>query len=360
MTERERELLGWIRENPMISQQELAERAGITRSSVAVHISNLMKKGLIRGKGYVLQTSPYVAVCGGMNMDIFGRPSAPLVACDSNPGQVRISFGGVGRNIAHNLSLLGTDVKLITAFGEDIHAEELRRSCRELGVDVTAALTVAGAATSTYLFITNHLGDMQLAVSDMDIYDAITPDFLAGRMDFINRAQLCVADTNLPQATLEYLAQSCRCPLFVDPVSTAKAEKLRGLLRHIHTLKPNMLEAELLTGCRTPDAAAARLLAQGVQRVFLTLGDAGVLYADRREMALLPCLPGGLVNTTGAGDSFVAALAWAYLQDLPLRTCAAAGLAAAAICLESEETISPDMSARTLLERIGSAAAQNE
>ena len=50
MTQRERELLNWIAENPLISQQELAEKAGITRSSVAVHISNLMKKGYIAGK----------------------------------------------------------------------------------------------------------------------------------------------------------------------------------------------------------------------------------------------------------------------------------------------------------------------
>ena len=52
MTQRERQILRWIEENPFISQQELAEKAGITRSSAAVHISNLMKKGYIMGKGY--------------------------------------------------------------------------------------------------------------------------------------------------------------------------------------------------------------------------------------------------------------------------------------------------------------------
>ena len=62
MTQRERQLLEWIRENPMISQQELADKAGITRSSVAVHISNLIKKGCITGKGYIVRTDPYVAV----------------------------------------------------------------------------------------------------------------------------------------------------------------------------------------------------------------------------------------------------------------------------------------------------------
>lgn len=358
MTERERELLGWIRENPMISQHELAQRAGITRSSVAVHISNLMKKGLIRGKGYVLQTSPYVAVCGGTGLEIACRSASTLPLRGENAGSVRIAPGGTGRNIAHGLSLLGTDVKLITAFGEDSSAEELRRSCRELGIDVTAALTVTGGATSMRVSLAEQGAEAQLAVSDTALLAHITPDFLTGRMDFMNHAQLCIVDASLPQETLEFLLQSCKAPLFVELASTAGAAKLRGLLRGIHTLLPNMAEAELLTGCRTPDAAAARLLAQGVQRVFLTLGDAGVLCADRREMALLPCLPGSVINACGAGEGFLAALAWAHMQDLPLRTCATAGLAAAAICVESEEAVSPAMNTRHVLERMASAPEQ--
>lgn len=112
MTQRERQILQWIEADPMISQEALAERAGITRSSVAVHISNLMKKGYIAGKGYVLRSGTYAAVVGGVNVDIGGQSYAPLVARDSNPGRVRISLGGVGRNIAHNMSLLGVDVRL--------------------------------------------------------------------------------------------------------------------------------------------------------------------------------------------------------------------------------------------------------
>ena len=96
MTQRERQILNWIEENPLISQQELAEKAGITRSSVAVHISNLMKKGYITGKGYIVHTAPYVTVVGGVNMDIGGWPSEVPVGHDSNPGAVRMSLGGVG------------------------------------------------------------------------------------------------------------------------------------------------------------------------------------------------------------------------------------------------------------------------
>ena len=125
MTQRERQILQWIEQDPMIPQEALAEKAGITRSSVAVHISNLIKKGYIIGKGYVLRSGTYAAVVGGVNMDIGGQSDGPLVPGDSNPGRVRISLGGVGRNIAHNMALLGLDVRFLTAFGDDLYAQRM-------------------------------------------------------------------------------------------------------------------------------------------------------------------------------------------------------------------------------------------
>ena len=165
MTQRERQILKWIEENPLISQQELADKAGITRSSVAVHISNLMKKGYITGKGYIVHTAPYVTVVGGVNMDIGGWPSEVPVDRDSNPGAVRMSLGGVGRNIAHNMSLLGLDVRMVTAFGDDLYAQKIAASCGELGIDISQSPVIPEGHTSTYLFINDEKGDMLLAVN---------------------------------------------------------------------------------------------------------------------------------------------------------------------------------------------------
>ena len=71
----------------------------------------------------------YVVVVGGVNVDIGGKSHSPLVSSDSNPGTVRVSLGGVGRNIAHNLSLMGTDVRLLTAYGDDVHGQRIAASC---------------------------------------------------------------------------------------------------------------------------------------------------------------------------------------------------------------------------------------
>lgn len=365
MTQRERQILCWIEENPLISQQELADKAGITRSSAAVHISNLMKKGYIAGKGYIVRSAPYVAVIGGVNMDIGGQSLAPLVNRDSNPGKVRMSLGGVGRNIAHNMSLLGTDVHLVTAFGDDMAAQKLTASCGELGIDINHALQVPGAATSTYLFLSGPDGDMELAVSDMDIYEHLTPSFLGARLPFLNNAQLVVIDTNIPQESIEWLVENCRVPIFVDPVSTVKTEKLRSVLGKIHTLKPNRLEAEVLSGIpltsrNNIERAADVLLAEGLKRIFISLGADGVFAADHKERYFVPAIPGKLINATGCGDAFMAAIAWAWLEGTNLENTARAGLAASSIAMESEETINPAMCAAEVHKRSAASRVKFE
>ena len=358
MTQRERQILQLIESNPMISQQTIAEELNITRSSVAVHISNLMSKGHIAGRGYVLRSGSYAVVVGGVNMDIGGKSFAPLVESDSNPGTVSVSLGGVGRNIAHNLSLMGTDVRMLTAFGDDVHGQRVAASCSELGIDLSHGLRIAGGTTSTYLYLMDEKGEMALAVSDMEICKKITPAYLAANLSLLQNAQLIIADANIPAESLVFLAENCTSSLFCDPVSTAKAEKLRPILGKIHTLKPNKLEAELLSGVKIEAMedvakAADKLLALGVHWLFISLGADGVYAAMGSQRIHLPNLPGHMVNTTGCGDAFMAAIGWAYLEGMGLKETALAGLAAGAIAMESEETINPAMSATALRTRMG-------
>ena len=357
MTQRERQILDLIAQNPMISQAELADALGIARSSAAVHISNLIKKGHIVGKGYVLRSGTYAVVVGGANVDIGGRSAGPLVAGDSNPGRVGLSLGGVGRNIAHNLSLLGADVRMLTAYGDDLYGQNLVSACTAAGIDMSHALKCRDEATSTYLYIAGPDGDMSLAVSDMAICGRITPEYLASHYALLQNARAIVCDANIPPESLAYLADQFRAPLFCDPVSTAKAEKLRPILGRIHTLKPNRMEAELLSGIpiRTKsdaEAAARVLLDTGLHRVVISMGADGCYAATADEALWMENLPARMVNTTGCGDSFMAALVWAYLEGLDLESSLRAGLAASAITIESPETISPNMSAGELKNRM--------
>jgi pseudouridine kinase len=223
---------------------------------------------------------------------------------------------------------------------------------------MSCAMKLRDDRTSTYLYITGPDGDMALAVSDMTICERITPEYLASHFTLLQNARAVVCDTNIPAESLRYLAQNCEAPLFVDPVSTIKAEKLRPILGKIHTLKPNKLEAELLSGIPIHNAAdleraADKLLSTGLQRIFISLGADGVYAASHDSRVWMENIPGNMVNTTGCGDAFMAALVWAYLQGSDLEQMARAGLAAGAIAMESAQTINPLMSASALRSRMG-------
>ena len=215
MTQREREILNWIAENPLISQQELADKAGITRSSAAVHISNLMKKGYIVGKGYILRSAPYAVVIGGVRSISAAAPTSWWHRTPT-PGRSVMSLGGVGRNIAHNMTLLGADVRMLTAFGDDLHGQKIAASCG------------SWASTSPTLFrspgrpppLTSSSPTRQgngLAVSDMEIYAHVTPSYLSSQLGLLHNAQLIVFDTNIPAETIACLAENCPGPSLLRP-----------------------------------------------------------------------------------------------------------------------------------------------
>jgi len=302
-----------------------------------------------------------------VNIDIGAHSFAPLRAKDSNPGKVELSLGGVGRNIAHNMRLLGVPTYLLTAVGGDSRASQVEESCKELGIDLSHALRVPDGRTSTYVFVGDSDGDMAVAVADMEICEKLTPDYFASQKELLDGAAAVVVDANLPRESIAYLVEHCAAPLFVDPVSTVKAEKLQGLLSHVHTLKPNRIEAELLSGVKISDdatlhQAAQALLDQGVQRVFLSLGGDGVFAAQQGETHLEPICKAEMRNATGAGDAMMASLVWSFLAGRNLAESCAAGTAAAAIAVESEETINPNMSAEAVLARakIDSDATDDE
>ena len=305
----------------------------------------------------------YIAVVGAANVDIGGFPAGRVIAGDSNPGRVRTSMGGVGRNIACNAARLGLQTELVTALGGDASAELIRADCARTGVGLSHALCFPEESTSTYLFIADGAGDMALAVNDMGIYGRMTVERLSPLLDALNGAALVVLDANLPTETLAFLAERCTVPVLADAVSAAKAERLRGAMPWLHAVKPNRLEAELLTGVAVTDGDSARraaeaLLGMGARRVFLTLGAQGVCCADEDGAMLLPIAKARVRNATGAGDAFTAALAWSTVKGLPLRATALAGLAAAGIAAEAMETVSGEMSEALLMERMNEIERQ--
>ena len=272
-----------------------------------------------------------------------------------------MSCGGVGRNIAENLARLGIETELLTALGDDLNGTLIRTHADRLGISLKRALVVAGASTSSYLCINDESGDMRLAVNDMSICAQLTPAFFAGLIPQINAGSLLVLEANLPEETIVYLAEHVTVPVLAETVSVAKAPRLQRILPSLWLLKSNRLEAEVLSGVRIVrradlDRAADILLASGLKHLMVTLGAEGVFYASQsqaQKVQLAAILPRQLVNTTGSGDAFLAAVAWGISHNFDMVKNARLGLAAASICLESPHAVSENLTVELLAERSG-------
>ena len=301
--------------------------------------------------------SPSVLVIGAAGLDIKGRASGPLLPGTSNAGSVRRSLGGVARNVAENLARLDVNVTLLTAVGDDPAGRQIIEQAANCGIDTSPSIVVEGGRTGAYLAVLDDHGSLSVAIDDMSLVESITPRYLNDRRRLFAQASMLVIDANLtPDAlnTIFNLAARHNLPVCADPTSTALADRLRPHVRQLHLIAPNVAEAAVLTGlsaARTQDEAldaARHLVSLGVDFAILTLADRGSAYAISDESGLLPAMRVDIVDPSGAGDALTAATIFAALNDIPTDEAVRLGIAAAALTLQSKESVNPELSLEKL------------
>ena len=367
-------ILALIQRNPYLSQQELSEQVGISRSAVAGHISALTREGLILGRAYVLPQAQRPIVCiGGANIDRKMRTTSPLQMGTSNPVRVQETFGGVARNVAENLARLGAPTQLLTVVGQDPAGAHLLGALRDCGVDTGGCLAVAGVNSGTYTAVLDDSGEMVLALAHMDVCAQQTPEWLRQCAAQRAAARLVVADLNLPAESVAQLlqdAQTSAAPLVIVAVSEPKMANLPADLSGLNLLILNVGELHARVGrnlnTEADIAAACREVhAQGVRRIIVTRGAQGVLYSEYSEyseysddhdgkdnggsLSHIPAPAVTVRDVTGAGDSFSAAVCWSlYHAPDDLGLAARRGVALSALTVQSEQSVLPDLHADLL------------
>jgi pseudouridine kinase len=305
-----------------------------------------------------------IGVIGGISQDVGGKTAAKVVLADKNIGTVTYSLGGVGCNIARNLALMGAEVELITAFGNDWFKSVAIEQLANLGIAADLSFQSEQTGSASYLYILDNRGEMQLAISDLRVIEELSGDYLQ-RIWARFRSEILILDCNLSAATIDWICDHTATPIIVDPVSRKKAERLANSLANIDYLTPNLLEAQVIANSdsESPERLAELILGRGVKNVIITLGQRGCYYAGTSINSAAEAGCGGLrgfvapiatevVNVTGAGDAFTAglALAWDGTADLE-RLCQVA-TAMASLAVESALTVNPKISFKLLQERL--------
>lgn len=272
-----------------------------------------------------------ICVIGGANADIIATSFGSFVPNDSNPGAVRLTAGGVGRSIAHNLALLGDEVVFLTQFGGDAFGRFTADSCRDAGIDISLCDYAPQGVRSCFLSINDCNGEMVGGVADMVAAEGITSEWLASKLSKVGDVDVYVADANITVDALAYLIDHADKPLYLDAVSGAKAPRIKEAMhrsskKRFFSLKCNQLEYVFLEDLETVD------------RKFVSLGADGldvVVGKARHHFAALPCR---VVNATGAGDALMAGIIHAG-PEATVEEVARIGLLCAKNNIESPDTV---------------------
>ena len=306
-------------------------------------------------------TPSHLLTIGAASLDTKGRAGQSIQVGTSTPGAIRISVGGVGRNVAENLARLGERVVLLSAVGDDDAGRRLLQQARECGIDVSHVLIDANHRTAAYLAVLDQTGNLEVSVDDMSINrELITPSFVYRRRALFRDARMIVLDANLsPQAlrTIFRLADSYDVPVCADPTTASLAPRLCPHLPALTLVTPNAAEAEALCEMQVTDresalAVAQKLVSMGVQIAIVTLGATGLVYATSQESGHVPAVEVEIVDFTGAGDALTAAIVFGLLNDFPIDEAVRLGTSAAALTLQSRETVCPQLSLERLYEKL--------
>jgi len=259
-----------------------------------------------------------IAVIGAANIDIIAKSKSKIVPGDSNPADVRLKAGGVGRNIAAMLAMRNVEVDLITAVGNDPFGTLLRESCAGIGINTDAWIVKTNTSTGVYLAALENNGELHAGFNATSAPESIRTAELAKHKKVIKEADLLIMDLNLTEKVLNLSLEHRDGRLvMVDAVSVAKVPRIAEILERIDYLKLNRLEAEELTGIKLDTKERVRqasnhLISRGVKRTFITLGVAGVCAADENSAIFVPAIPVVVKDVTGAGDAYAARIARSF------------------------------------------------
>ncbi|MGI1799720.1 ribokinase [Priestia sp. TRN 1309] len=253
-----------------------------------------------------------VTVIGSSSMDLVVTSNIRPGAGETVLGEsFKTVPGGKGANQAVAAARLGADVSMIGCVGEDHYGKAILENFKSNGVSVGNVKPVTDSDSGTAHIILAE-GDNSIVVVK-GANDYITPDYVEKAKEKIKEADIVLIQQEIPEETVEYVAQLCqelKVPLLLNP---APARPLKAeVIEQVSYITPNEHEAALLFEGKEKE----EVLKQYPNKLFITEGKQGVRYFNGEKEVLVPSYQVETIDTTGAGDTFNAALAVALAEGM--------------------------------------------
>ncbi|MCW1992795.1 ribokinase [Bradyrhizobium diazoefficiens] len=281
-----------------------------------------------------------VYVAGSINMDVVATADRHPKVGETVAGKQVLYFpGGKGANQAVAASRLGARTTLIGRLGKDSFGAELRAFLAGQGIDLGYVQETAEAHTGTAI--------ITVAAADNTIVVIPGSNALVGADDVsvvpLVKGDVAISQFEIPLPTIAAFFRRARAAEATTLLNPAPAQKFgRELLELVDILVLNETELGFLAGTELSDndeaariiQVARQLQAREDQTICVTLGKRGVLALAGDQEFAVPGRVVKAVDTTGAGDCFVGALAAQLADEVPLRTALAFANAAASISVQ--------------------------
>lgn len=357
LNENEKTILAFIRNNPYIAQQELANQIGLSRSSVANIISGLVRKDYLVGKAYILVEKKPVVCIGAANIDRRYQLKQSLSLGVTNEVKEMFSVGGCARNVAENLGRLGIEPTLLSIASDDACWHEIKEHSAHF-MDISHVDLIKNEATGSFAEVISEKGNIEFSLTDMDIYQNMTPDWLSKHFSLLKEAEYLVADLNLPKETLELLISfknKYEIPLVLISVSIPKMKNLPINLKGVDlfVVKYDESEAFLEMSINTKEEmkqAALKWITFGLKNVVVTKNDEMVTYVtDKKKIFQYKNTnePQRTYNW-GLNEAGCAGVIYAYKKKKSIKDRIVAGLVNSYHTSKTTHLIRPNLSAAQL------------
>jgi pseudouridine kinase len=256
---------------------------------------------------FAAMNKPIICI-GSALVDELYSAHHPMLMSTTNEATVHRSAGGVARNIAHQLALLGVPVQLISVFGNDGEGDWLKAICSYVNIKLDAAITNQ-SLTGKYTGILNYDHSLFTALITNTSIESITPQHLQQNEALLATAFSIVVDANITTDSVAWLAQFCQrksIPLMIEPASVPPAQKFAKMGLHgVHMVTPNEdeLPAMCSSGGKTIEENAQEILDRGVEKIWLHRGKEGsMLFTKDMNYSLAAPEVEDIRDVTGAGD----------------------------------------------------------
>ncbi|MCR6503364.1 ribokinase [Bacteroides sp. KH569_7] len=272
----------------------------------------------MRGEEIVCKSK--IVVIGSCNTDMVVKASRlPVPGETILGGTFYMNPGGKGANQAIAAARLGAEVTLISKIGYDLFGLQALEIYRSEKINTEFIFTDQKSPSGVALISVDSFGENSIIVAPGASRSLSVEDIDKARSK-LEEADIILMQLEVPIETAEYaasIAKSYGKKVILNPAPASVLSN--SFLGSVHTILPNRVEAEMLSGIKVVDADSARRAAmvigeKGIENVVITLGKDGAYVKEKEEYTMIPAKEVETIDTTGAGDVFCGAFS-VYLSE---------------------------------------------